>query len=61
MMDLNATLAPDMYLVIRDLRDLEAKKLEWNRRYHELADADRAAIRVDLGASAASLAGSPKA
>ena len=60
MMDLNATLAPDMYLVIRDLRNIEAKKLEWNRRLHELDAADRAAATV--GATPpASLAGSQKA
>lgn len=62
MMDLNATLAPDTYLVIRDLRNMEAKKLEWNRRYNELAEADReAAGRLGAGAPPASLAGSQKA
>lgn len=61
MMDLNATLAPDMYLVLRDLRDLEAKKLEWNRRFHELAAAERTQItHIGTGAPPASLAGSQK-
>lgn len=59
MLDLNATLAPDMYLVLRELRNIEAKKLEWNRRLHELDDAARDAARSATGTPA--LAGSHKA
>lgn len=60
MMDLNATLAPEMYLVLRDLRDIEARKLEWNRKLHELDHAAREAAGATSGAPAA-LAGSHKA
>lgn len=60
-MDLNATLAPDMYLVIRELRDLEAKKLEWNRKLHELDAAARDAEIALAAGRPGSLAGSQKA
>ena len=62
MLDLNATLAPDMYLVMRDLRDLEAEKRQWNRRLRELLRGERASTdRSDGNAPPASLVGSRKA
>ncbi len=57
MLDLNATLAPDMYLVMRDLRELEAKKLEWNHRLHDLNRAERDAARLGASTPPASFAG----
>ena len=62
MLDLNATLAPEMYMVMRDLRDIEARKLEWNRRLRDLLRIERRAPRTEGGTPPpASLAGNHKA